>query len=64
MFFLESICIALLHRFKTYTQTNGTQSTSTQFIGMSQKDWEKLDRRARSTIRLCLDDSMLLNVSG
>jgi hypothetical protein len=31
---------------------------------MSKEDWEKLDRRARSTIRLCLEDSVLLNVSG
>jgi hypothetical protein len=31
---------------------------------MSKEDWEKLDRRARSTIRLCLADSVLLNVSG
>jgi hypothetical protein len=31
---------------------------------MSKEDWQKLDRRARSTIRLCLEDSVLLNVSG
>jgi hypothetical protein len=31
---------------------------------MSKEDWEKLDRRARSTIQLCLEDSVLLNVSG
>jgi hypothetical protein len=31
---------------------------------MSKEDWEKLDRRERSTIRLCLDDSVLLNVLG
>ena len=30
----------------------------------SQDDWDKLERRARSTIRLCLSDSVLLNVSG
>ena len=30
----------------------------------SQEDWDKLERRARSTIRLCLLDSMLLNVSS
>ena len=30
----------------------------------SQEYWDKLERRARSTIRLCLSDSMLLNVSG
>jgi hypothetical protein len=37
----------------------GTQST-----GMLTKDCEKLKRRARNSIRLCLADSMLLNVSG
>jgi hypothetical protein len=31
---------------------------------MSKEDWEKLDIRARSTIRLCLTDSVLLNVLG
>jgi hypothetical protein len=31
---------------------------------MSKEDWEKLDRRARSTIQLCLADSALLKVSG
>jgi hypothetical protein len=33
-------------------------------IGMSMKEWEKLERRERSTIRLCLADLILLNVSG
>jgi hypothetical protein len=27
------------------------------------KEWEKWERRERSTIRLCLEDSVLLNVS-
>jgi hypothetical protein len=31
---------------------------------MSKEDWEKLDKRERSTIRICLEDSVLLNVSG
>jgi hypothetical protein len=31
---------------------------------MSKEYLEKLDKRARSIIRLCLEDSMLLNVSG
>ena len=30
----------------------------------SSKDWEKLDRKVRRTIHLCLLDSILLNVSG
>ena len=37
----------------------GTKPTS-----VSTKDWEKLDRKARSTIHLCLSDLVLLNVSG
>ena len=36
---------------------------STKPTGVSTEDWEKLDRNARSTIRLCLLDSVLLNVS-
>jgi hypothetical protein len=36
------------------TQTTSTQSTGTQTtmrsIGMSKEDWEKMDRRERSTI--------------
>ena len=48
----------------TGTQPTSTQTTSTPPIGMSKEDWEKLNRRERSTIRLCLEDSMLLNVSG
>jgi hypothetical protein len=32
--------------------------------GMSTKDWEKLDQKEKSTIWLCLSDSILLNVSG
>jgi hypothetical protein len=31
---------------------------------MSKEDWDKLDRRTRSTIRLYLVDSVFLNVSG
>ena len=31
---------------------------------MSKEDWEKLDKRERITIRLCLVDLVLLNVSG
>jgi hypothetical protein len=36
----------------TGTQPTSTQTTSTPPTGMSKEDWEKLDRRARSTIRL------------
>jgi hypothetical protein len=36
----------------------GTIST-----GMSMEEWEKLERRARSTIQLCLADLVLPNVS-
>jgi hypothetical protein len=48
----------------TGTQPTSAQTTSTPPIGMSNEDWEKLDRRARSIIQLCLADSVLLNVSG
>jgi hypothetical protein len=48
----------------TGTQPTSTQTTSTPVIGMSKEDWDKLDRRARSNIRLYLADSVLLNVSG
>jgi hypothetical protein len=33
-------------------------------MGMTREEWEKLERRERITIQLCLVDSMLLNVSG
>jgi hypothetical protein len=31
--------------------------------GTSTDNWKKMDRKAKSTIRLCLSDSVLLNVS-
>ena len=37
----------------------GTKPTT-----MSDEDWKKLDRKKKSTIRLCVSDSVLLNVSG
>ena len=37
---------------------------STKPTNMSSKDWDKLDRKARSTIFLNLLDSILLNVFG
>jgi hypothetical protein len=36
---------------------------STTPTGTSTNDWKKLDRKAKSTIQLCLSDSVLLNVS-
>jgi hypothetical protein len=36
----------------------------TQSIGMSTEEWEKLERREISTIRLYIADLILLNVSG
>ena len=36
----------------------------TKPMKMSDEDWKKLDRKAKSTIRLCVSDSVLLNVSG
>jgi hypothetical protein len=41
-----------------------TVDLGTKPTGLSIEDWEKLDRKARSTIHLCLSDSVLLNVSG
>jgi hypothetical protein len=46
------------------TQYTGTQTTSTPPTCMSKEYWENLDRRERSIIRLCLEDSVFLNVSG
>ena len=37
---------------------------STKTTGMSQDDWDKLERREGSTIRLSLSYSMLLNISS
>ena len=37
----------------------GTKPTT-----MSDEDWKKLDGKAKSTIRLCVSDSVLLNVFG
>jgi hypothetical protein len=36
---------------------------STSPTGTSADDWKKLDRKAKSTIQLCLSDLVLLNVS-
>jgi hypothetical protein len=38
----------------TGTQPTSTQNTSTPATGMLKEDWEKLDRRARSIIRIYL----------
>jgi hypothetical protein len=49
----------LVDREQWTTIYPGTQPTC-----MSMEEWERLKRNARSTIQLCLSDSMLLNVSG
>ena len=36
----------------------------TKTTAMSKEYWDKLDRKVRSMIRLCLSYSVLLNVSG
>ena len=41
-----------------------TVDPGTKPTGVSIEDWEKLDRRARSRIHLCLSNLVLLNVSG
>jgi hypothetical protein len=48
----------------TSTHDTSTQPTSTPPTGMLKEDWEKLDKRARSTIQLCLANSVLLNFLG
>ena len=35
----------------------------TKPTGVSDEKWNKLDRKAKRTIRLCVSDSVLLNVS-
>ena len=36
----------------------------TKPTGVTDEEWKKLDQKAKSTIRLCVSDSVLLNVSG
>ena len=36
---------------------------STKPIGVYDEEWKKLDRKEKSTIRLCVSNSVLLNVS-
>jgi hypothetical protein len=48
----------LVDRDQWITVDPGTAPT-----GNSTDDWKKLDQKAKSTIRLCLSDSILLNVS-
>ena len=49
----------LVDREQWISMDLGTQPTA-----MSQYDWDKLERRARSTIRLCLSYFVLLNIYG
>ena len=35
----------------------------TKPMGVTDEEWKKLDRKAKSTIRLCVSDSVFLNVS-
>ena len=35
----------------------------TKPTGVSDEEWKKLDQKAKSTIRLCVSDLVLLNVS-
>ena len=41
-----------------------TVDPGTKPTEMSDEDWKKLDRKAKSTIRFCVSDSVLLNISG
>jgi hypothetical protein len=47
----------LVDRYQWITVDLGTAPT-----GTSTDDWKKLDQKAKRTIRLCLSDSILLNV--
>eukprot|EP00253_Pinus_taeda_P034563 PITA_34563 len=38
--------------------------SGTKPTGVTDEEWKKLDRKAKSTIRLCVSNSVLLNVSG
>eukprot|EP00253_Pinus_taeda_P015060 PITA_15060 len=38
-----------------------TVDLGTKPMGVSDEEWKKLDRKAKSTIRLCVSDSLLLN---
>ena len=46
-----------------YKEQWTTVDSGTNPATMSSEDWEKLDRKARSTIDFCLSYSVLLNVS-
>ena len=41
-----------------------TIDLGTKPTGVSDEEWKKLDRKAKSKIRLCVSDLVLLNVSG
>ena len=47
-----------------YQEQWTTVCLGTQPTNMSMKEWEKLKRRERRMIQLCLVDQVLLNVSG
>ena len=49
----------LVDKYQRIPVDLGTKSTT-----MSDEDWKNLDRKAKSTIRLCVSDLVLLNVSG
>ena len=41
-----------------------TVDSGTKPTGVTHEEWKKLDQKEKSTIRLCVSDSVLLNVSG
>ena len=49
----------LVDKDKWITVDPGTKPT-----GVTDEEWKKLDRKAKSTIQLCVSDLVLLNVSG
>ena len=49
----------LVDKYQWITIDSGTKTTT-----MSDEEWAKLDQKAKRKIRLCISDSVLLNVSG
>eukprot|EP00253_Pinus_taeda_P010242 PITA_10242 len=49
----------LVDKYQRIMVDPGTKPT-----GVSNEEWKKLDQKAKSIIRLCVSDSILLNVSG
>ena len=49
----------LVDKYQWIVVDQGIKPTS-----ISDEDWKKMDRKAKRTIRLCVSDLVLLNISG